>query len=95
MKEEEIYKYSNPQTVYKNAKNIFGNVNIKISTRKNKKYMLFNPKENKWIHFGQWGMEDFTKHLDKKRRDLFLIRNWKWQDNDIYTPSFLSYYLLW
>lgn len=94
-KNEEIYQYSNPKIVFEKANRIFDNVNIKISTRKNKKYMLFNPSNNKWVHFGQWGMEDYTKHKDEKRRKSFLIRNHKWANNDFYTPSFLSYYLLW
>jgi hypothetical protein len=94
-KEQEIYKYSNPEIVFKTANKFFENPNIKISTRKDKKYMLLNPSNNKWIHFGQWGMEDYTKHHDKKRRMSFLVRNQKWADNDFYTPSFLSYYLLW
>ena len=94
-KEIEIYEYSDPALVFQKAYNFFDNANIKISTRKNKKYMLFNPSKNKWIHFGHWGMEDYTKHHDEKRRMSFLRRNQKWADNDFYTPSFLSYYLLW
>ncbi len=53
---------------------------------------------NKWIHFGQLGYEDFTKHLDKQRRELYLKRASKtkgqWKTN-IYSPNILSIVLLW
>jgi len=93
---EDIYKFSNPIDVYKNAIKRYGeDVNIKLSTRKDKKYMLLNPNTNTWVHFGQMGYEDYTLHRDKERRQRFLKRNAKWYDNDIYTPSYLSYVLLW
>lgn len=89
-----IKKYSNFNKVFFKAKKIFGNkVKIKISTRKDKKYMIFL--NNKWIHFGQMGYEDFTKHKDKNRRKWFLNRNKKWRNQKKNTPGFLSYYLLW
>jgi len=90
--------YSNPEKVFQNAKRYFGNnVQIKPSTRKNKKYMLLNPNNNKWIHFGQMEppMEDYTKHQDKKRRESFRNRNNRWAHQDIYTAGYLSYYFLW
>ena len=93
-----IEDYTNPNKVFQNAKRIYGNdVNIKLSTRKDKKYMLFNPNTNKWLHFGSMNppMEDYTKHQDKKRRQLFRIRNQKWAENDLYSSGFASYYLLW
>lgn len=91
-----IQDYSNPNKVFQNAKRIYGNdVKIKLSTRKDKKYMLLNPNNNKWIHFGQMGFFDFTKTNDNKRRQLFKIRNQKWAEQDLYTPGFLSYSLLW
>jgi hypothetical protein len=59
----DIEKYTNPKIVFKKAKMIYGDdVVIDISTRKNKKYRLLNPNTNKWIHFGNYGMEDYTKH---------------------------------
>ena len=91
-----IEDYTNPNKVFQNAKRIYGNnVKIKLSTRKDKKYMLLNPDTNKWVHFGQIGFEDYTKHQDNKRRQLFKIRNQKWVEQDKYTPSYLSYSLLW
>lgn len=39
---KEINKYSNPQTVYKNAKRIYGNdVEIQLSSNPKKKYMIY------------------------------------------------------
>lgn len=93
-----IEKYSNPQMVYHRAKMIFGNdVKIKLSTRKDKKYMLLNPNNNKWVHFGTMKppMEDFTKHKNFERREQFRKRNKKWSLQEPYTAGFMSYYLLW
>ena len=93
-----IQNYSNPEKVFQNAKRIYGNdVNIKLSTRKDKKYMLLNPNTNKWIHFGTMKppMEDYTKHHDERRRQLFRLRNQKWAEQDLYSPGFASYFLLW
>ena len=91
-----IEDYTNPNKVFQNAKRIYGNnVQIKLSTRKDKKYMLLNPDTNKWVHFGQIGFQDYKKHQNNKRRQLFKIRNQKWAGQDIYTPGYLSYYLTW
>ena len=91
-----INKYSNPETVFNKAKKIYGkDVEIKLSDRDDKKYMLKDPKKDRWIHFGQIGFEDFTKHKDKERRERFLNRNKKWANYDKYTPAYASYYLLW
>jgi hypothetical protein len=93
-----IEDYTNPNKVFQNAKRIYGNdVQIKLSTRKDKKYMLLNPDTKKWVHFGTMKppMEDYTKHKDNKRRQLFKIRNQKWAEQDLYSPGFMSYYLTW
>jgi hypothetical protein len=88
--------FSTPSIVYKQAKHYFGpNVEIKPSTRKDKKYMLLNPHTDKWIHFGAQGMEDYTKHKDERRRDAFRRRNHKWSKQDKYTAGYCAYYLLW
>lgn len=92
----EIKKYSNPKKVFKLAKDLYGDdVEIELSTRKDKKYMILNPNNNKWVHFGQYGYEDFTKHQDIERRDNFLKRNKKWENMGEYTPAFMAYHLLW
>ena len=94
-----INDYSNPSIAFQKAKNYLGkNVMIKLSNRSNKKYMVLNPNTNKWIHFGQIGYEDFTKHHDLKRRENYLKRteniigNWK---NDKYSANNLSRNILW
>ena len=93
-----IEDYTNPNKVFQNAKRIYGkDVKNKLSTRKDKKYMLLNPNNNKWVHFGTMKppMEDYTKHQDNKRRQLFKIRHQKWAEQDLYSPGYLSYYLTW
>lgn len=96
MKEEEILEYSNPKEVFKKAKDLLGDdVKIKISTRKNKKYMFYDDENDKWIHFGQMGYEDYTKHHDEQRRRAFMIRNRHWIKNDNITPGKLALFLLW
>jgi len=92
----ELKKYSNPKIVLKKLNNYYGKyANLFLSTKKNKKYMIQNPYNNKWIHFGQMGYEDFTRHKDDKRRLLFQIRNSKWAIAPQYTARNLAYYLLW
>lgn len=95
-KKEDIELYSDPDMVLKNAKKIYGkDVIIDLSTHKNKKYMIFDPYYYKWVHFGEMGYQDYTKHKDDNRRTLFKIRNYKWANYPMYTPSHMSYYLLW
>ena len=60
--DKDIYDYSNPQIVRKMADYYLGtDVPLYLSTHKNKKYMVQNP-QGVWIHFGQYGMQDYTKH---------------------------------
>jgi len=93
---KEIFKFSNPDKVLENAKKIYGNdVEIRISNRKNKKYMIYNHNDDKWVHFGSMGYEDFTKHNDILRRNRFRNRNSKWTISSKFTPAYMSYYLLW
>jgi hypothetical protein len=92
---EDIDLYSNPKIVYQKAKSIFGNnIDIKLSTRKDKKYMILND-DNKWVHFGEMGYEDYTKHNDIERLINFKKRKSKWKNANKYSPAFLSYFLLW
>ena len=95
----DINEYSNPAVVYKKAKQYLGkNVDIRLSNRPKKKYMVHNPHTDKWIHFGQIGYEDYTKHKDDKRRENYLRRtanmkgNWK---EDKYSANNLSRNILW
>jgi hypothetical protein len=67
---------------------------VSPSTRKGKKYMVEDP-DGKMIHFGAYGMEDFSKHKDEKRRTSFRSRNRKWANAPKWSPSWLSFHLLW
>lgn len=68
------------------------------STKQDKKYMILDPNNNKWVHFGAFGMEDFTKHKNNDRRGRYLARATKikgnWKDNP-YSPNNLSIHILW
>lgn len=71
-------------------------IEFDVSTRKDKKYMIRGKfTNNKFIHFGQMGYEDYTKHGSTKRRMAFKERNNKWINKPVYSPAFLSYILLW
>jgi hypothetical protein len=94
-----IDDFSNPSIALKNARKYLGkNVLFKLSDNPKKKYMILNPLTNKWIHFGQMGYQDFTKHNDQKRRENYLKRtgnmpgNWR---SDPYSANNLSRNILW
>ena len=97
-KELEIFKWSNPAEVLKKAEKYLGKgVVLAISTRKDKKYMVQKP-DGKWVHFGQMGYEDYTKHKNKQQRMNYLNRatniRGKWKDEK-YSPNNLSINILW
>jgi hypothetical protein len=95
-KNHEIYKYSNPYKLRKIADTKgFKNDEIYLSDKPNKKYMLFHPKTNKKIYFGESQFEDYLYHNDEVRRMKFKNRNKKWADFDKYTPAYMSYFLVW
>jgi hypothetical protein len=96
-----IYLYSTPRTAQHMAYKYLGKTNAaKLYPAKNpaKKYMIFDPKNNKWVNFGQMGYEDYTKHHNKTRRKNYLTRtkgmlgNWK---NNKYSANNLSRHILW
>ena len=94
-----LRKYSNPEQVQRMATKYLGNpAKIYPSTKKEKKYMAWDPKNKKWVHFGQLGYEDYTKHKDKMRRKNYLTRSRRikgdWQSNK-YSPNNLSIHILW
>ena len=98
IKELEIFKWSNPAEVLKKAEKYLGkDVVLAISTRKDKKYMVKNP-AGKWVHFGQMGYEDYTKHKNKQQRMNYLNRatniRGEWKDEK-YSPNNLSINILW
>ena len=94
----DINLYSNPKKALINAKKYLGeDTELYISNRKNMKYMILDD-NNKFVHFGRIGYEDYTKHKDEKRRINYLKRatnikgNWK---NNKYSPNNLSQKILW
>ena len=83
----ELIKYSNPDEAKRKAyKYLDKYAQLYISTRIDKKYMIYNPYTDKMVHFGQMEYEDFTKHKDRIRRNNYLQRalnikgNWKEED---------------
>jgi hypothetical protein len=98
-KYKEIQKFSNVETAQKKAYELYRELGtLYLSTKKDKKFMIFNPKKKKFIHFGQMGMEDFNKHKDPERLESYLRRSLKikgdWR-KDIYSPNNLSIFILW
>ena len=92
-KRKELSKFSNINKVQEKAKKLGLNP-VEISTRKDKKYMIHDNKGDV-KHFGQMFADDFTKHMDDKRRDNFRSRNAAWSHANKYSPAWLSYNLLW
>lgn len=97
-KEKEILLYSNPDKALDNAiKYLKKDIVFALSTKKTKKYMVQRP-DGKWIHFGEMGYEDFTKHKDKKRQLAYLKRtesikgDWK---KDKYSANNMAREILW
>ena len=93
MKSEEIKKYSNPNKVKKIAE-MMGLNPVEISTRKDKKYMIYD-NNGDVKHFGLMSYQDYTKHNDKDRLKSFMARNHRWYHAPKYSPAYLSAYLLW
>jgi len=94
-----IYKYSNPRQAQRMAYRYLGRTaKLYPSINKQKKYDIYDPKNNHWVHFGQMGYEDYTKHKDKKRRKNYLTRSGKikgdWKTNK-YSANNLARRVLW
>jgi hypothetical protein len=94
----ELTKWSNPYISQDKAFKYLGKKAVLYpSNKKDKKYMIQRP-DGKWVHFGQLGYEDFTKHQDPVRRQKYLTRtanmrgNWK---SDPYSANNLSRNILW
>jgi hypothetical protein len=95
----EASKYSDLDRVAKNAK-AYGipYENISLSSRRDKKFMVYSPDSGEWVHFGAKGYEDYTKHRDRIRQFNYLQRasgirgNWK---SKKYSPNNLAINILW
>ena len=94
-----LRKYSTPAQAQRMAYKYLGKT-AKLYPARNpeKKYSIFDPKNNKWVNFGQIGYEDYTKHHSKTRRKNYLNRtkymrgDWK---NNKYSANNLSRNILW
>lgn len=96
-----IYLYSTPRIAQRMAYKYLGRIKTaKLYPARNpaKKYMVYDPKNNKWVNFGQMGYEDYTKHHDKTRRKNYLTRTkgmlGDWKSNK-YSANNLSRRILW
>ena len=89
----ELYKYSDPEEVNRRADELYLPSPVHPSSRKDKKYMIFDG--TRMVHFGQMGYEDATHHKNQKRIDNFRKRNRRWASAPNWTPAWLSYHLLW
>jgi hypothetical protein len=75
-------------------------VEVVKSSRQGKKWkaVFLNPEtgKTKTTHFGASGMEDYTQHHDKGRRNRYRDRHQKdLETQDPTRAGFLSYYILW
>lgn len=95
---DELLLYSDPARVAKNAAKYFDTYTpVYISYKSTKKYMIKKP-DGKFVHFGEMGYSDYTKHLDKARRDRYLKRAMNISGNwyeDPYSANMLAINLLW
>jgi len=94
-----IQKWTTPKQAQKMAYKYLGKTaKLYPAHNSKKKYSIYDPKNEKWINFGQIGYEDYTKHKDKKRRKNYLTRtkfmrgNWK---SNKYSANNLSRKILW
>lgn len=100
-KSDALYKYSNPRKAQENARKYLGDdVVLYKSDNKKKKYMVYDPYEEKFISFGGLNPphEDYLKHEDDMRRLRYLRRatkiNGDWYKNP-YSANSLSINILW
>ena len=73
-KSDPLYKVSNPVKVQRKAYKLYGkNFIVYKSDKTDKKYKIKTP-DGKLVYFGDATMEDYTKHLNLKRRYAYLAR---------------------
>jgi hypothetical protein len=74
-------------------------IEVVKSNRQGKKWKAVFQQDNgrtKTTHFGASGMEDYTQHHDKERRERYRKRHEKdLKTDDPTRAGFLSYYILW
>ena len=96
---KKLLKYSNPKQAQRMAYKYLGKTaKLYPANNPQKKYKIYDPKNEKWVNFGQIGYEDFTKHKDKTRRKNYLTRTkfmrGDWKSNP-YSANNLSREILW
>ena len=96
---KQLNEKSNMEIAQLKAFEYLGNdAKLYVSSRKNKKYMIYDPNINKWIHFGDIRYKDFTYTGDNVKRRNYLQRSanikGNWKDN-LYSPNNLSINILW
>lgn len=68
------------------------------SDKRDKKYFIIT-NNNKKVYFGASGYEDYTIHKDPKRKELYIKRHSKmnenWGKSGINTSGFYARWLLW
>ena len=75
---KKLLKYSNPKQVQKMVYKYLGKTaKLYPATNAKNKYRICDPDTKKWIHFGQIGYKDFSRHKNKKRRNNYLTRTAK------------------
>lgn len=99
-KTDPIWNWSDPVQAQRRSTKYLGKKRgvIYRSTRKNKKYQIFDDLTGRMVSFGQMNYEDYTKHKSKKRRHNYLTRSAKikgdWKNNP-FSPNNLSREILW
>jgi hypothetical protein len=94
-KAREILKYSNPTEVYRRASKYLGKTaKIGLSPKRDKKYRVITP-DGRTVHFGQMGYEDYTRHLNRRRRKNYLTRSAGIHGDSKYSANQLSRHILW
>ena len=94
-----IHLYSTPRTAQQKAYKYLGKTaKLYPANNPENKYKIFDPKNNKWVNFGQMGYEYYTKNHDKSRRKNYLNRTkymrGDWKKNR-YSANNLSRNILW
>ena len=94
---KKLLTYSDPAIAQKRAYAYLGKTaKLYPATNKQKKYRILH--NGRWIHFGQIGYQDYTRHKDRKRRSNYLSRSRNirgdWARNK-YSPNNLSIHILW
>ena len=94
-----LRKWSNRRQAQKMAYKYLGKTaKLYPASNPEKKYSIYDEKNDKWVNFGQIGYEDFTKHKDINRRHNYLTRTkhmrGDWKSNK-YSANNLSRNILW